>query len=198
MHRIARLNGILSGKRWTHLVCAFLALPWTVIWTSSMTQTDDHYPICPSIGNLLCEGSYIPDFKNYTITCHKGEDGCQDFVDALNEAHERRTKIPPGLSRNKYGDLVPSNITKEKADLYWKDSKKVFIPDYESTRKTCAESVGCHFTGTECECGEDSKKAEWEGSVEVDSITADYWSHPSKMITNKEACGQDDCGQDPK
>lgn len=48
------------------------------------------YPICPVLNNELCPGSYIPNFKKHEIVCHEGEDGCQDFVDALNAAHEQR------------------------------------------------------------------------------------------------------------
>lgn len=72
-------------NKWTWLLVA----PWAVVWTSSMTA-ENNFPICPVVGNELCPGSYVPDFKNHTITCHEGEDGCQDFVEALNEAHERR------------------------------------------------------------------------------------------------------------
>lgn len=80
-----------------------LAVPWSVVWVSSSTSnrilmldgtTLADYPICPVLNNELCPGSYIPNFKKHEIVCHEGEDGCQDFVDALNAAHERRTNPP--------------------------------------------------------------------------------------------------------
>jgi|SRR5665213_57527 len=38
----------------------------------------------------------------------------------------------------------------------------------------------------------------WKDSKKADLDTDDVQANPGKMITNKEACGEEDCGKEPK
>lgn len=64
----------------------------------------EHLP-CPQ--DEVC-GEWVtqPRFKNKTITCYKEEmPACQDFVDAMNAAHDRRT---PQMGPRPIGSMFPT------------------------------------------------------------------------------------------
>lgn len=108
---------------------------------------------------------------DYFIWDCTDKETCEDLAAALNEAHERRMKEIVSV------DIDKDSITRNYAD----GSSKKEIWKY-------------------------SKKAEWEAVVTTGNppgshpITDEDWAQFYKQghVTNKEACGQDDCGADPK
>lgn len=128
-----------------------LALPWAVSVSTSFPNFEGETITYPSF-----EKAVIP-----TLGCPNTKEHClwvQDFVEAMNEAHERRINT---LSEQDKAFLKRGHESVEKMkkedDAYWKDSKK----------------------------------AEWESGSTGESLP------PSKEF-NKGACGQDDCGVEPK
>lgn len=72
--------------------------PWKV-------TESEHLP-CPQ-DEVCGEWMTQPHFKNKTITCYKEEMvGCQDFVDAMNAAHERRSS--PQMGPRPMGSAFPT------------------------------------------------------------------------------------------
>lgn len=157
--------------------------------------------------------------------CETSQDqDCQwlyDLAAALNEAHERKTALPPqvnekGCFKQDCNTCCPSEI----------------MGGYDCTTMTCihlkgmAGTIGvgsgsdstpiwkdpkkdkCYVLGSDtcCPVGDggdlckpndptwkDSKKADWE-----DGINTDLVPFKPTHVTDNEACGQDDCGNENK
>lgn len=196
-----------------------LALPYVVTVSSapscdSFTSTQAMLDSGEGCGWVHAEIKDTRDVYNFPFQeCNVW--GCVDYLKdiaaTLNEAHERRTKKEIPCPENT--QCIDMGNVK---DLHWKDSKKAETVDggnlfywYKVAQKRLENLQDCRASlkaeGTEHPSWDhdeiNSKKAEWAKPLTVTGPTGNPKQDKdliSVHVTNQQACGQDDCGADPK